>query len=130
MKLAWRVSYETVKYDTPDGELHKGQYATDGQVYFVRNHPENNYQPEVIDPREDIKWQEKIAGKTQVGILPEKMYFDEFLLPDNRVYRLPSTAKKYFDVATKKVAIPTKEVTQAEITEITKDDSKWQSRST
>lgn len=122
-KLTWRVSYETFKFDTPDGELHKDQYAKYGDVYLIRNHPENNNQPTIIDPREDLDWQTKIAGLTEVNILEnEKMYFEEFLLPNNRIFRQNITKNKFIKTFTK---IPEKEISNAEIANIVKDDSKW-----
>lgn len=126
-KFLRKVSYETVKYDTPDGELHKGQYATDGLIYFVRNHPENNFQPDIIDPREDKDWQVKIQGLTKVDILPgEEMYFDEFTLPNGRVYRVKSTREKYYDQTRAGGKIPEVSLTAIQITNISKDDHLWQ----
>lgn len=122
----WRCSYETYKYDTPDGELHKGQYAFTGTVYLIRNHPENNNQPILIDPREDLDWQTKIAGLTEVSIIPdEHNYYDEFILPNSRIYRVPSTKNKHDKLKDKDQKIAGKNLSNAEIADIKKDDDKW-----
>lgn len=122
----WRCSYETYKYDTPDGELHKDQYAFTGTVYLIRSHPENNNQPTTLDPREDIDWEKKIAGLTEVSILPDQhTYYDEFILPDDRIYRVLATKTKYDKLKTKSQKIANKSLTNAEIVDIKKDDDKW-----
>lgn len=123
MKLQWRMSYETLKYDTPDGELHKGQFAKHGSVYLVRNHPENNNQTVVIDPRDDPDYLVKLQGLVEVGIVEgEHMYFEEFLLPSNRIVRLPIARSKYLLAKDK---IPMKDLTAKQIADIVKDDDKW-----
>jgi hypothetical protein len=132
MDLKWLCSYETIKFDTVDGDLHKGQYAYDKEknIYYIRTTPENNSQFSIFYPVDDsgkpTGIEEKIKSLIEVKIKDkEHMYYDEFVLPDGRLYRIPSAETSYKDLA--KPAAPPKEkaVTSADITEIKKDDYLW-----
>lgn len=127
--LKWLGSYETIKFDTADGELHKGQYARDGDNIYIRNKPENNAQFSLFDYDNLLTVEERareLSTMTEVHILPnEHLYFDEYALPDGRVYREKSDEKSYKDLALKDAKPKTKNITNAEIAKIKKDDGKW-----
>ena len=125
-KLKWRGSYETLKFNTVDGDLHKDQYAIetsfltlpDGtqesiDTIYVRKHPENNTQFVVLDPDNLTSPSEKqalLSTMTKVEIVPgERAYYDEFVLPSGRIYRVASAKKDYKDLA--KVGAKAKEKT-------------------
>lgn len=121
MNLKWRLSYETIKFNTPDGDLSKGQYAVAPKGgFYVRRHPQNNYQflrAEKLDPTLDIEEVQIVEG--------ESMFYDEFELPNKRILRFPSTQNDYRALAVKNASGRNKDVTSQEIQEITKDDDKW-----
>ena len=109
-KNKWLSSYETLGFDTPDGDLDFGQYALDenGKGYYIRTKPKNEAQFEHVDLKYDI------TGLTEVHI-SGKAYYDEFLtakgakvlwgetkdktILSGGIIRLPSTGKKYWDTA-------------------------------
>lgn len=130
-KLKWLVSYETLKFDTSDGDLGKNQFARwKGQTY-VRQHPKNNHQFIIFGISNTNETETETldtTGMEEVQVIDERgAYYDEFRLPDGRTLRVPSTKKKYWDTA--KIANhpqPSKEVSTEEINEITKDDGLWQ----
>lgn len=119
MKLTWRGSYETIKFNTLDGDLGEGQYARHPRVgYYVRRHPKNNFQflrIEELNPDID-KVEVQISGLA---------YYDEFMLPDNRIYRVPITEKKYRDYAVKGAEPASIDLKESDMTAIKKDDAKW-----
>jgi hypothetical protein len=114
----WLCSYETLLFDTTDGDLTTKQYAPDGNGtgYYVRTKPATEAQFE----RVDLNY--KLAGLKQVNIVPyAHAYYDEFLtaqgavdlwtpaskyymvdppqLPSGDVIRRPSTGFVYWDTA-------------------------------
>lgn len=128
--LRWIVSYETLKFDTVDGDLHKDQYAFYEGKYYIRNYPENNAQFSVYIPSDpdqsSIDFAQLIAGKTEVHVIEgEHMYYDEFSLPDGRKYREASTKIKYNNLEKKNAGPRLKKVTDAEIVQVKKDDNLW-----
>lgn len=129
-KLKWIHSYETVKFNTPDGDMHKNQYAVIGETIFVRKHPENNNQFVALDPDNlmtNTELEALLATMEEILVVPgEKMYYDEFELPDGRKYRVSSSKKDYEDLAKPNAKAKEKTVTNAEIIEIKKEDDKWQ----
>lgn len=119
-KLKWRVSYETLKFNTPDGDLDRNQFCRFKNGHLIRTKPKNNAQ---------FDWVETLntTGMQEVFVAEERgAYYDEFALPSGRIFRISSTKQKYWDVA--KIPNhpqPEKEVTEAEIQEIIKDDHLW-----
>jgi len=109
----WLCSYETLAFNTADGDLNVTQYALteDGKGYYVRTKPKTEAQFDRVDLTYDI------SGLTKVNIVKTKAYYDEFLtavgatwlwpldspysgfdpsqLPSGSVARIPSTANKY-----------------------------------
>ena len=125
VKLKWLSSYETIKFDSLDGDLGKDEYAKHplrSDTWFVRKHPKNNFQFLVTKDSADI------LGKMEIQIAdPRGSYYDEFELPDKRTLRIPSTRKEYWDRGELPDAPqPVKEVDDLEIAEIIKDDDLWQ----
>lgn len=128
-KLKWLCSYETIKFDTPDGDIHKGQYAVWEGRHIMRLHPENNHQFTILEAQDDQEFDipKMIDGLEEIHVLEgEKMYYDEFELPEGRKLRMPSTQRKYRDLAVKNAPPRTKTATTQEITEFKKDDHLWQ----
>lgn len=129
--LKWLHSYETIKFNTSDGDLHKGQYGVSGDKIYIRDTPENNSNFKHLDPDGLMTKEEKdafLAGLERVDVIPgEYQYFNEFALPNGRRLRIRSTQKKYKDLG-KVGALPRAErvVSAADIVEIVKDDDKWQ----
>ncbi len=109
-KNKWLGSYETIGFDTSDGDLDFGQYAKDesGTGYYIRTKPKTETQFDWVDLKYDVSKLEEVKIKG-------KAYYDEFLtaegaeaiwgenkspeIPSNGKLRLPSTAKKYWDTA-------------------------------
>lgn len=120
MKLQWRLSYETILFDTPDGDLGDGQYADSGKGFFyVRRSPKNNSQfvfVKNIDP---------LIDKTLVHIIPGFAYYDEFILPNGRCLRIKSSQQNYKSLAIKGALPLTKDITAQEVIDAQKDDVKW-----
>jgi hypothetical protein len=59
-----------MRFNTPDGELDKGQYAVFIDGFLVREHPKNNRQPmfkETLDT----------AGLTEVTFVEEGAWYHE-----------------------------------------------------
>lgn len=127
--LKWVHSYETVKFDTEDGDLHKGQFAKYNGGHLIRVHPENNNQfvlAEKYYEGKDINIQDILSGLTEVSILAEEnMYYDEFLLPNGRKFREKSTKQKYKDLSKPNAEKRTRKVTDSEINDIQKEDNQW-----
>ena len=129
--LKWLCSYETLKFDTPDGELHADEYAIHEGRHLIRIHPENNEQFTIIEdynlehtPLIDV--QTATAGKQLVSVLPgQHMYYDEFALPDGRIFRTKSSKSEYESLAGKNAGKREKVVTDKEIKDIKKDDDLW-----
>lgn len=130
-KLRHRVSYRTLKFDTPDGDLHDGQYAFYEDCYYVRLHPENNNQwvvlNEVLTP--DIDIPATIAGLTEVHVLDgEHMYYDEFFLPNGRIFRRVLTKEDYEALALPDAPISSAILTMKDISDVQIKDVLWQGK--
>lgn len=132
IELKRPIQYETLKFDTLDGDLHKGQYAIDELgILHVRMHPENNLQWRVFDPADGHDLTKLSAGLTKVNIIPnEHCYYYEYVLKDGseRIVRFPISKEEYEDGKKKDaVSIDDKEPkpTKSEIDKIKKDDDKW-----
>jgi hypothetical protein len=127
MRLEWKCSYETVLFDTVDGDLGENDYAdipaqhpTEGRVWYVRKHPKNNHNFVRTNVRADIQ------GKTKVNILDTSgAYYDEFIMPDNRILRQPSNRTVYRALGTRNYPQPVKEITEQEALQITSEDALW-----
>jgi hypothetical protein len=119
----WIVSYETLLFNTVDGDLDIGQYALDGNNtgYYVRTKPKAEANFEWV-PKVDWKTgvPYDISGLTKVNIKPNShAYYDEFLtavgatalakspstpltdLPKDSIARVLSNAKDYDSLRTK-----------------------------
>lgn len=124
--------YETLKFNTIDGDLHKGQYAIDANGnYLVRKHPENNYQWIILDPYEVSNIPQQIQGLTQVQIIPnEHCYYYEYKLDDgsDRIVRFQITGKKYKDYEKSGASVLSAKPkpTKKQIDDIKKEDDLWQ----
>ena len=109
-KNKWLCSYETLKFDTLDGDLDIGQYAVTEGGYYIRTKPKTESQFEFVKKEYDV------SKLKEVRILEgEHCYYDEFLtavgaevlwgisedkiLPSGGKLRLQSTGKKYWDTA-------------------------------
>ena len=94
-KNKWLCSYETLKFDTADGDLGSDQYASHSDKgYYVRILPKSEGQFTWTD---DIS---KIAGLEKVAVLKgQHCYYDEFRGADGKTVRVQSTGKKYWDTA-------------------------------
>lgn len=128
-KLKWLCSYETIKFDTPDGDIHKGQYAIYEGRHIMRLHPENNHQFVILEAQDDQDYDipKMIEGLEEVQVIVgEKMYYDEFQLPDGRKYREASTQGKYRDLGLRHAGPRQKTVTKLQIDKIKEGDDQWQ----
>lgn len=87
--LKWVASYETISFDTADGDLDLDQYAIVGDGYYIRTVPKDEGQFIATTSKEAI------TGKTEIQIACEKcVYYDEFT-DGKRTYRDHSDATKY-----------------------------------
>lgn len=122
LRLKWLSSYETLKFDTIDGDLDINQFARVKGGFYIRTTPKNNSQ---FTFTTDV---ELIQGKQEVGILEgENCYYHQFELPDGRLFRELCTRSDYLSLGTTSTTSiqPIKEVTDREIIDITKDDILW-----
>jgi len=108
-KNKWLGSYETLKFDTADGDLDFGQYAVVEGGDLVRTKPKNEAQFEFVDENYDV------SDLNEVKIIEgEHCYYDEFLtakgaeavwaeipkeMPAGGIIRIRSNGKKYWDTA-------------------------------
>ena len=120
-KLKWVCSYETLKFDTPDGDIDSGQFCRYRGKFLVRLHPKNNRQWSRVAELDT-------SGMKEIFLVEgENMYYDVFSLPDGRLLRLASRKEEYNSLrSVKNYPQPTKEVTDSEISFFTKDDHLWQ----
>ena len=110
-KNKWLCSYETVLFDTPDGDLGEDQYAEcPGGGYYVRLVPKEHDQFEQVDKEYDV------SKLSKVNLLDGHSYYNEFLTArgaNNRyagvplfevsdVSRTRTTATEYWNVASVK----------------------------
>ncbi len=98
VQLKWIKSYETVGFDTPDGDLGEDEYAEDPEfpgTFAVRSVSKTGgmFERVGLPVGRDVD----LTGKRKVSIIG-KAYYDEFLLPDGRVFRRPSTAEAYWEM--------------------------------
>jgi len=107
-KNKWLGSYETLKFDTADGDLDFGQYAVVEGGNLVRTRPKDEAQFDFVEELDT-------EGLEEVNIIEgEHCYYDEFLtakgaeavwaeipkeIPASGIIRIQSTAKKYWDTA-------------------------------
>jgi hypothetical protein len=88
-KNKWVCSYETVRFDTVDGDLSKGQYAqADTNSYYIAN-PESGYNFLTV-PKDEID----ISGMTEVKIVG-KAYYSVFKNAKKERIRVRYDAEKY-----------------------------------
>jgi len=95
-KNKWLCSYETLRFDTPDGDIDFGQYALDesGKGYYIRTKPKNEAQFYYVEIPYDV------SALEQVHIVPDAhCYYDQFRNAEGNTVRRPSTAKIYWDTA-------------------------------
>lgn len=113
-KNKWLVSYETLLFNTPDGDLGTDQYALDGEGkgYYIRTIPKNAGQFEHVELSYDV------SKLVLVKIIPGHAHYDEFLtadgakaiwrdkikLPIDGKVRIKSSTKKYNSLRTVKNA--------------------------
>ena len=91
--MKWVGSYETICFDTSDGDLDIGQYAEAEGGYYVRTKPKSEAQFEFATSTD-------ISKLDKVKVKGEKCgYYDEFQGQDGKIKRVPSTSKKYWDTA-------------------------------
>ena len=92
-KNKWIGSYETLKFDTLDGDLDFGQYAKTEGGYLIRTKPKTEAQFEGVDFSYDV------SKLKEVKILSGHCYYDEFRSATGNTVRIQSNAKKYWDTA-------------------------------
>ena len=90
-KDEWLGSYETVLFNTYDGDLGIGQYALaeNGAGYYTRTKPKNESQFELVDLKYDV------SKLTQVKIIDGCAYYNEFLTTKGASYRYDSKSTFY-----------------------------------
>jgi len=91
------ISYETLLFDTPDGDLDIGEYALDGNGtgYYIRTKSKTQGNFEWIDLNfKDMAGNvHSIVGLTLVKILSGNAYYDEFLTAAGVTSLVQSLAK-------------------------------------
>lgn len=108
-EMKWVVSYETIMFDTADGDLATDEYAVAGEgEWYVRSAPKNKAQFELTTNAKDIE------GKKEVGIRAKKTpenqactgcaYYSEFMGRDGQIERVLQQKKEYEDLKTVKNA--------------------------
>lgn len=105
-ETTWIRSYETVKFDTADGDLGTDEFAIAGDgEWYIRTISKSEGQFTTTFDEKDID------GKTEVQVTCEKCaYYDEFTLKGTR-YREPANTEAYKSLETKKdQPIPSKTV--------------------
>lgn len=122
-KNKWLCSYETILFDTLDGDIDVGQYALDEDKvgYYIRTRPKTEAQFDWVPLVDDNGVEYDVSKLTEVKIAKGHAYYDEFLtaagatnlwtatsihagkgpsqLPSGSVLRVQSNAKKYWDTA-------------------------------
>lgn len=102
--MQWVVSYETVAFDTSDGDLGMNEYARTGgfdrngdELFYIREVPKNVGQF-------TFATSSAISGKKEITVSCEKCaYYSEFLGSKGKIKRVPF-AGKYDDLRTLKNA--------------------------
>jgi len=93
-KNRWLCSYETLRFDTSDGDIDIGQYALINKGYYIRTKSKDEGQFDRVDS------DYKVAGLKKVKlVVGEHCYYDEFRGADGKTIRIQSTGKKYWDTA-------------------------------
>ena len=94
-QLTWSVSYETLLFDTPSGDMEVGYYADadSPDEYYMRL--DETYQKNFDSVDKSTVNVKKLKEAHVIG----KAYYDEFLKRDGTIVRERSTEKKYWDVA-------------------------------
>ena len=133
--MQWRCSYETVLFDTNDGDLGKNEFCYRGKKWikvvgsddqlvdswWVRKHPKNNFNFVITTDPSDI------AGKKEVFVSdPKGAYYDEFILTKDRILRRPSIKNEYYKLQIKDQKQPEVELSKTEVADVIKEDSSWQ----
>ncbi len=90
VELQWYGSYETVAFNTADGDLGIDEYAINGDGWYVRTvAKESGNFESTNDPK-------LIEGKVEVSIVCEKCaYYDEFI--DNGIVKRVQTQKAEYE---------------------------------
>jgi len=115
-KNKWLGGYETLRFDTADGDIALDEYALDesGKDYYIRTKPKSEAQFEYVPAIDDGKPYD-VSNLKLIKVLKDKRcYYDEFLtavgaeaiwkevpdeLPSGGVLRIQSTGTKYWDTA-------------------------------
>ena len=95
-KNKWVCSYETLGFDTVDGDIDFGQYALDesGKGQYIRTKPKSEAQ------FDRVKLPYDVSELQEVQIIPnDHCYYDEFRDAKGKTVRIQSNAKKYWDAA-------------------------------
>ena len=81
-QMIWRMSYETLLFDTPDGDLGMNEYALDdgGEEWIIRTVAKQDGQPITVPFDTDV------SGKTEINIIGMACY-NEFLNKKGEVKR-------------------------------------------
>lgn len=89
--MQWLVSYETIAFNTPNGDLALDEYAVAGDgEWYVRESVHKNFVVTTTEPK----------GKTLVTLRCEKCaYYSIFRTHDGMLLRVPLAAKTYTDLA-------------------------------
>lgn len=93
IKLQWRCSYETLKYDTLDGDLDFNQYAEhpNGKSYIIRTKEKKEWNTKKINKENfDIIKLQKVNI-----VIGELMVYDEFFLPNGKIIRVMGNKTDY-----------------------------------
>lgn len=89
-EMDWHKSYETIAFETSDGDLAENQYATDGSVFYVRTVPKN--QGQFVSTTSE----KAIVGKELVPIACKKCaYYDEFITRNGNIVRIRADKTSY-----------------------------------
>ncbi len=91
----WLSSYETLRFNTVDGDLGIDQYALDetGVGYYVRTKSKDESQFEYVESSHNITGLEKVEL-----VIGEHCYYDEFRDAKGETVRIQTTGKKYWDI--------------------------------
>lgn len=119
-KSVWYRSYETCKFNTPDGDIDVGQYAvSESGRFIIRREQKNN------GNTLNEKQKNAVLDLQEVTFSPiERKYFHEFLMADGRIYRIETAKDEYYNIAKNNI-IPQKELTDVEMSKIKQDDLLW-----
>ena len=89
VEMKWVVSYETIAFDTADGDLALDEYAISDNGWYIRTVPKEEGQFDGTENPQDI------IGKKEVKIRREgRAYYDEFF-DGQKIVRVQSEKTKY-----------------------------------